>query len=200
MAKTEKNNITEEVIKELKAEIAEERSAQIEAAAKQAKKEAKREKADSQSEITQLQQQVTALETQVTQWKNDYLKVLAESENTKKRLRQDFEMHNKYRLQSFAADLLPAIDNLERAMANTEPTDPIYQGVKMIYDQLMQSFKDEGINEIPALGLPFDPQVHHAISQEKQADVESGQVIEVLQKGYKIKDRVLRASLVKISE
>lgn len=153
-----------------------------------------------QKEIDNLKARIKELEDELEAAKNDYLKAYADTENTKRRLRQDFEMHNKYRLQNFALDILPAIDNLERALANTSKDDPVYQGVQMIYNQLIESLKKEGVEEIKADGETFDPNFHHAISMESVEGVEAGKVVEVLQKGYKIKDRVLRATLVKVSE
>lgn len=192
-----KNNITDEVVLELQEEIKEKRA---EALRKEKEKSQKKSGKGFEAKLNKLEQENESLKAELDTLKNDYLKVLADSENTKKRLRLDFEMHNKYRLQSFASELLPALDNLERALANTPEDDPIYLGVKMIYDQIISSLKKEGVEEIPAEGVAFDPNVHHAIAVESKEGIASGEVIEVLQKGYKIKDRVLRATLVKVSE
>lgn len=192
-----KNNITDEVVLELQEEIKEKRA---EALRKEKEKSQKKSGKGFEAKLNKLEQENETLKAELDTLKNDYLKVLADSENTKKRLRLDFEMHNKYRLQSFASELLPALDNLERALANTPEDDPIYLGVKMIYDQIISSLKKEGVEEIPAEGVAFDPNVHHAIAVESKEGIASGEVIEVLQKGYKIKDRVLRATLVKVSE
>ena len=153
-----------------------------------------------ESIVNTLSQRILELEEELALAKNDYYKAYADAENTKKRLQQDYDMYNKYRLQSFALEILPAIDNLERALENTKKDSPVYKGVEMIYKQLIESLKKEGVEEIIALNSPFDPNVHHAIASEKAEGVTSGIVIEQLQKGYKIKDRVLRASLVKVSE
>lgn len=158
------------------------------------------DKLDLVSETEQLQNKINELEEELATAKNDYYKAYADAENTKKRLRQDFDMHNKYRLQSFASDILPAIDNLERALESTDKESPLYQGVEMIYRQLLEALRKEGVEEIKAVGEKFDPQVHDGIMTEAKEGVESGIVLEELQKGYKIKDRVLRATLVKVSE
>ena len=153
-----------------------------------------------ENEVCELSARITELEEELAIAKNDYYKAYADAENTKKRLRQDFDTHNKYRLQSFALEILPAIDNLERALENTDPESSVYKGVEMIYKQLMESLRKEGVEEIVALKQPFDPNIHHAVMTEVVEGVEPGIVIEELQKGYKIKDRILRASLVKVSE
>ena len=117
-----------------------------------------------------------------------------------KRLQNEFELSKKYRIQSFALDILPVIDNCERALAQPTTDEKYKKGVEMIYNQLIQALKKEGVEEIDCLNKPFDANYHQAIMMEKKEDVESGVVIEVLQKGYMLKDRILRAAMVKVSE
>lgn len=99
--------------------------------------------------------------------------------------------------------MLPVIDNLERALA-TNVEDPnlknYVKGFEMIYQQLIHILNNEGVKEIEAQDKPFDPNFHQALMQEAVEGVEPGMVVEVLQKGYMLKDRVLRATLVKVSE
>ena len=152
------------------------------------------------TEIELLNQEIEQLKSEVETLKNDYLKAYADTENTKKRLVRENDVSRKYRAQSFAFSILPVIDNLERAL-NTETTDEsLKEGVQMIYDQLMASLKDEGVVPIEALNQPFDPNVHSAMMTEVIEGVEPNIVVLELQKGYMIKDRILRASLVKVSE
>ena len=94
------------------------------------------------------------------------------------------------------------LDELERALQTQvqEADQGFYTGVKMTYDQLIVALKNEGVEEIDCLNKKFDPNLEQAIMQEKKEGVESGLVIEVLQKGYMLKDRVLRAAMVKVSE
>ena len=97
--------------------------------------------------------------------------------------------------------MLPVLDNLERAMdACEDKEDQFYKGVKMIYEQLINALKKEGVEEIDCLDKEFDPNFQQSIMVEKKEGVKPNTVIEVLQKGYMLKDRVLRASMVKISE
>jgi len=159
----------------------------------------KKEKSKKDKKTVELENRILELEEELGQAKNEYYKAYADTENTKKRLRLDFEMHNKYRLQSFANEILPALDNFERALDSMDQESSLYQGTQMIYNQLIDALKKEGVEEIEALNQVFDPNFHQSIMVEDVEGVESGIVIEVLQKGYKIKDRVLRASLVKIS-
>ncbi len=143
-----------------------------------------------------------ALKEEVEKLKNDYFKAYADAENIRKRQQRDFELSMKYRIQTFAQDILPAIDNLERALAQevTEETASYREGVEMIYDQVLAALKNEGVEPIEALGKEFDPNIHQALQTEEVEDEEKDIVIEEYQKGYMIKDRVLRASLVKVSQ
>lgn len=146
-------------------------------------------------------EEIEKLKKEIDQLKNDYTRVFADMDNLRKRLEAEAQTNKKYRIQSFALEMLPAIDNLERALASKEDKeDPFYKGVKMIYDQLLISLKNEGVSEIECLDKEFDPNFQQSIMVEKKEGVKPNTVIEVLQKGYMLKDRVLRAALVKISE
>lgn len=154
------------------------------------------------NEIEELKARISELEGETVKLKNEYLKAYADTENTRRRLQQDFDQSRKYRIQSFALDILPVLDNLERALA-IEPapeTESYRKGVEMIYQQLIHALTKEGVEEIEALGKPFDPNYHQALMMESVEGTEPGMVTEVLQKGYMLKDRILRAAMVKVSE
>ena len=146
--------------------------------------------------------EIEKLNKEIDKLKNDYARAYADTENLKKRLMAEAEQTRKYRIQSFAKEVLPVIDNLERALqSNVEEADEGFKkGIQMIYDQLINALKNEGVSEIDCLNKPFDPNLEQAIMQEKKEDVDSGIVIEVLQKGYLLKDRILRPAMVKVSE
>lgn len=166
------------------------------------KKEKKKKKKENK-EVDVLNEKITVLEEELGNTKNAYFKAYADTENLKKRLQNDADMLRKYRIQSFALDMLPAIDNLERALKVEVTSDEMktyVEGINMVYQQLMNSLKNEGVSVIEAEGTPFDPNIHQALMQEKVDGVDSGMVIEEIQKGYMLKDRVLRATLVKVSE
>ena len=157
---------------------------------------------EEKDEMTLLQEENEALKLEVEKLKNDYFKAYADAENTRKRLERDYQLSMKYRIQSFAEAILPAIDNLERALAQeiTAETKSYREGVEMIYDQVINALKDEGVTPIEALNEKFDPNIHQALHVEEQEGYDADIVIEEYQKGYMIKDRVLRASLVKVSQ
>ena len=147
-----------------------------------------------------LQERIDELEQELASAKNEYFKAYADADNMKKRLQQEADNTRKYRIQNFALEILPAMDALERALEQ-ETTDEAYRkGVEMIYQKLSYALKNEGVEEIDALDQPFDANFHHAIMQETVEGVEPNTVIEVLQKGYRLKDRILRAALVKVSD
>ncbi|MBF1114562.1 MAG: nucleotide exchange factor GrpE [Solobacterium sp.] len=151
-------------------------------------------------EVTTLQTKITELNEQVNILKNEYAKAYADTENTRKRLQADFDSRTKFMMKNFALELLPVLDSCERALAQATSDEAYRKGVEMIYGQLQNALSKEGITEIDALNKPFDGNWHQALMTEARENVEPGTVIEVLQKGYRIKDRLLRAAMVKVSE
>ena len=188
---------SEEVKEETAQEVVEETSSE-EKEEKKASKFLKKNK-----RIEELEAQVAKLQEELAASKNEYFKAYADAENLKKRLKNEADNVRKYRIQGFATEVLPVLDNLERALSS-KVEDPniknFVKGFEMIYQQLVHILENEGVKEIDALNKPFDPNYHQALMQEAKEGVESGIVLEVLQKGYMLKVRVLRASLVKVSE
>ena len=172
--------------------------------AKEAEKEDKKSaKFGKKKKIEELEEEIVKLKEEAAANKNAYFKAYADTENLKKRLQSESDNVRKYRIQSFAMEILPVLDNLERALdvkVDDQNVKNYAKGVEMIYQQLVHILNQEGVKEIEALDKPFDPNFHQALMQEAKDGVESGMVIEVLQKGYMLKDRVLRATLVKVSE
>lgn len=163
-----------------------------------------------EDEVSLLKKQIETLEAEkeelskkVDGLKNAYAKAYADTENMKKRLNNDFEMRNKYRAQDFAKEVLPVLDNCERALAieTTDSTDEKYRkAFEMVHKQLVKALEKEGVTEIDCLNKPFDPNYHQAMMSEHIDGVEANTVTAVLQKGYLLKDRLLRAAMVKVSE
>ncbi|MFI3284927.1 MAG: nucleotide exchange factor GrpE [Erysipelotrichaceae bacterium] len=153
-------------------------------------------------EALDLNAKIIELEAEIVKLKNEYAKAYADTENTRRRLQNEADMNKKYRIQTFAADILPAIDNLERALSSSTENDneSFRKGVEMIYNQIIYALSKEGVEAIDALDQPFDHNFHQALMTEVKEGVEPNMVIEVLQKGYKIKDRILRPAMVKVSE
>lgn len=151
----------------------------------------------------ELEEKIKKLEEDVNTWKTDYYKVFADMENLKRRLQNEHQNQLKFMLQSFIEELLPVLDNFERSLNVSDPSEEVksfLKGNQMIYNQLMDILKKNGVEVIEAQGKEFDPNVHQAVMMVQDENFESGVVVEELQKGYKLKDRVIRASLVKVNE
>lgn len=152
------------------------------------------------SEVDKLKEEVEKKQKELEAMTGEVLKARADADNFKKRLQRDHDLSQKYRIQTFALDVLPALDNLERAMAGDVKDEALLKGVEMIYNQLKTSLEVEGVKAIEALDQEFDPNIHQAISTQKVEGVKENIVIEEFQKGYMIKDRILRPSIVIVSE
>lgn len=154
------------------------------------------------NEMDSLRGQVAEAEKQ----RDDYLGLLkrtqADFENYQKRMQRDQQQERRFWHAGLALDLLPALDNLERATAaakQASETGPLVQGVALVQSQLMDILKRHGITRIEAQGRPFDPNLHQAVMQRASADVPPGTVLEVLAQGFQIHDRVLRPASVVVS-
>ena len=168
----------------------------------EAEKEAPQEEPEAEAEPDK-DAVIADLEGQVAKLKNAYAMAYADTENTRKRLTKEYENNMKYHIQSFALEILPVIDNCERALnVKAEDTnDENYRkAFEMVLKQLTSALKKEGVEEIEALDQEYDPNWMQAMMMETVEGVEPGRVTAVLQKGYKLKDRLLRAAMVKVSE
>ena len=142
---------------------------------------------------------------QVKQLENELLKSKAEFINYRKRLEEEHSKFLRYCNEGLIKELLPTLDNFERAinMDDTNLNDEVSKflsGFKMIYCNFVNVLKNSGVVEIDGNNKPFDANYHEAIMTEKQDGVESGMVIEVLQKGYILNGKVIRPAMVKVSE
>jgi molecular chaperone GrpE len=134
---------------------------------------------------------------------NKYLRLLADYDNFKRRVVKDRQDAEKFRSQSLLSDLLPVLDNFERALsveAKSDEAASLLKGLEMVRTTLLEAVKREGLEEIKAEGEPFDPHIHQAVMQEKDENAEPGTVLQELQKGYTLKGRVLRPAMVKVNE
>ncbi|MDF2963985.1 MAG: co-chaperone GrpE [Paenibacillus sp.] len=131
-----------------------------------------------------------------------FLRAQADFDNFRRRTRQEKEEFAKYASLKVIEQLLPVVDNLERALnAGREGKDyeALLKGVEMISRQLDQTLANEGLQAMEAVGQPFNPEFHQAIMQVESEQYEEGIVVEEIQKGYMLKDKVLRPAMVKVS-
>ncbi len=141
-----------------------------------------------------------------TQWEqereeliNQILRLKADFDNYKRRNQTQLESIRSLANESLISDLLPVVDNFERALQATKEDSPLVSGVKMIFDQLLSNLKKQGLEPIECLGQPFDPRVHEAVTMDGDSSanlIVSGE----LQKGYVYQGKVLRASMVEVAE
>ncbi|HJF30793.1 MAG TPA: nucleotide exchange factor GrpE [Sporosarcina psychrophila] len=146
---------------------------------------------------------VQELTEKLKEEENKRLRLLADYENYKRRASLDKEALQKYRAQSVVTNLIPVLDNFARALtveAKTEEAQTMMAGLDMIYRTFVQALEDEGLVEIKALDQEFDPNFHQAIMTGSDEDKPSGIVLEQMQAGYMLKDRVLRPAMVKVNE
>ena len=128
------------------------------------------------------------------------LRTAAEFDNYRKRMDRERRELAEYTGGEAIKDLLPIIDNLERALQAAAQDDPLRKGVELIHKQMLEILRRRGVTPIEALGADFDPNVHEAVTQEESAQHREGEVMEELQRGYKVGDRLLRPAMVKVAK
>ena len=152
-----------------------------------------------------LEARLEAAELKAKQNYDRLLRITAEFENYKKRMEREMNEFRKFANESLVKDILPTVDNLQRALethqGNQEKsTDGMREGVEMTLKGLLGSLEKHGVAPIEALEKPFDPNFHHAVMQEESDKYPENTVSQELQKGYMIRDRLLRPSMVVVSK
>ncbi|MBC2193753.1 nucleotide exchange factor GrpE [Listeria booriae] len=153
--------------------------------------------------LTEDEKRLLELEEKLEAAEDRYLRLQADFENVKKRNIAERTANQKYRSQSIAEALLPALDGFQKALdtqSDSEQMEALLTGMKMVYGQIMTALEAEGVEAIPALGEQFDPNFHQAVMQDDDSSKESNEITMELQKGYKLKDRVIRPSMVKVNQ
>lgn len=170
--------------------------------------EQSQEDADLQEEKEIKSQEIDALkklledkQKEIDVYKNRWLRAQADFENYKKRMQREIQEINLYAGELLVRDILPVIDNLERALDSVkDKNDAVYKGVQLIYQQLVDVLKKHEIREIEALGKPFDPNYHEAVMMVESEEFKPNTVAEVLLKGYMYHSKVIRPSMVKVAK
>ncbi|MCI8553510.1 MAG: nucleotide exchange factor GrpE [Clostridiales bacterium] len=169
-------------------------SAGEEPPAKARKKEGKA----SVAKIAALEQELEQLKKELAAGQDTYQRMLAEYANYKRRTEQEKEQVGLFTRADLLKQLLPTVDNLDRA-AEAPAGEEYKKGVDMTIRQFHEALATLGLEEIPADGQPFDPEIHHAVMREDADGVEPDTVTEVFQKGYRVSGRVLRPAMVKVA-
>lgn len=143
---------------------------------------------------------IAALEAELKEKSDRVLRLQADFENFRRRTAKEKEELAAVITQNMLSDLLPLLDNFERALA-VEQTDveAFQKGVEMIHTQLREVMQKHGLEAIEAEGQPFDPNFHQAVMRVEDADAEDGTITQVLQKGYQAKGRVIRPAMVQVA-
>ena len=131
--------------------------------------------------------------------KNRYLRTLADFDNLRKRTEREKTDFFRYATAAVLKDVLPVLDNFDRALEHSEEGDDFHKGVEMIYKQLQDVLYKHGLRAIDESGVHFDPNFHEAVVREEDPSVPSHTVTAILQKGYFLHDRLLRPALVKVA-
>lgn len=162
---------------------------------------------DPEAAIIALQEALEQKESELGALKDQALRALAEAENTRRRAERDVQESAKYATTSFARDLVSVLENLQRATSSISDTLKAEQpavanlatGVEMTLNELLGAFEKHGIKRIDPMGQKFDHNLHQAVAQIAAPDVEEGTVVQVLQAGYTIHDRLLRPAMVGVA-
>ena len=162
-----------------------------------------KEKPLQKSTKTELLIKLSEMEEKVNENYDLYLRANAELENVKKRNKKDKEDWIKYSNESLIKEILPVLDNLEMAIShsqNENSLDALREGVELTLKGMKDALKKSGLNELAAKGEQFDPCYHHAVSEQVSDEAAAGTILEELQKGYLLHDRLIRPSMVVISK
>lgn len=192
----------EQKLEEMQQEIDEAEAAQEDAAEgseEEALEEAASEAAAMQEEIEALKGQVEKLTGDLQEKKDRLLRLQADFDNFRRRSAKEREEISAVVTQNFCKDMLPLLDNFERAMAaETKDVEAFQKGVEMIFTQFQEVLKKNGLEQIEAVGQKFDPNFHQAVMRVEDPEKEDDTVAQELQKGYMVKGRVIRPSMVQV--
>ena len=165
--------------------------------------QAKTEAGETDARISRLEEELASLRQEKESLYNRMLRVQADFENFRRRSRQEFEQLCLYAGEELMKKILPVLDSMERAVACFDTagdnTRSWQEGVILILRQFQDILKADGLEEVPAINEPFNPELQEAVLQEESDAVQSPTVVEQMQKGYKYKGKLIRPALVKVA-
>ncbi|OOF21785.1 nucleotide exchange factor GrpE [Salinivibrio proteolyticus] len=154
--------------------------------------------------ITELEAALEASEAKVKEQQDSVLRARADVDNMRRRTEQEIDKARKFALEKFAGELLPVIDNMERAVEmadkENEAIKPMVEGVELTLKTMTDTVEKFGLNAIDPQGQPFNPELHQAMSIQESAEHEPNTVMMVMQKGYELNGRVVRPAMVMVSK
>ncbi|UXY12096.1 nucleotide exchange factor GrpE [Kosakonia sp. ML.JS2a] len=163
---------------------------------------------DSAEQVDPRDEKIANLETQLAEAQNRereaVLRIKAEMENLRRRTEQDVEKAHKFALEKFINELLPVVDSLDRALEvadkNNADMAPMVEGIELTLKSMLDVVKKFGVEVIADTNVPLDPNVHQAIAMVESDEVEAGKVLGVMQKGYTLNGRTIRAAMVTVAK
>ena len=158
---------------------------------------------ESDQGISKMQEELETARAENTAAADMMLRLAAEMDNYKKRVDKDRQSLIKFGCQGLVQELLPIMDNFQRAIQSADQSrdfDSFFEGVEMIFKQMYDALERKGIKSIDAVGETFDPNIHEAVMQVTSEEYPENTVVEELQKGYMLHDRVIRPSMVAVSK
>ena len=156
-----------------------------------------------ESEQDQLQNKLQAAQDELKVAQDQYLRTLADMDNLRKRTQREKEELGKFANENILRDILPVVDNLERALEHAEQahsSDGLLEGVQMTLTQFGQVLKKFGVEAVESVGQTFDPALHQAMGQMETVDFPANSVAQEMQKGYVLNERLLRPSMVMVAK
>lgn len=159
---------------------------------------------ESDQRIAELEKALAAAEAKVEEQKDSVLRARADMENARRRADTEVEKARKFALERFAGELLPVVDNLERAIgaadAENDVVKPLLEGVEMTHKSFLDTVQKFGLELVDPVGQPFNPELHQAMSMQESPDHAPNTVIAVMQKGYSLNGRLLRPAMVMVAK
>ncbi|MCJ8320413.1 MAG: nucleotide exchange factor GrpE [Colwellia sp.] len=157
-----------------------------------------------QEKINELELALVAAQSTVSDQKDSVIRAKAEVDNVRRRSAQDVEKARKFALEKFAAELLPVVDNLERAIANVDKEDEgqkgLAEGIELTLQSMMSALDKFGVKVVDPQDQPFNPELHQAMSMQEVEGVAPNTVLAVMQKGYELNGRLVRPAMVMVSK
>jgi molecular chaperone GrpE len=154
--------------------------------------------------IEELEQALSDAQATVEEQKDSVIRAAAEVDNIRRRAAQDVEKAHKFALEKFSNELLPVIDNMERALVGADKADevtkPLFEGVELTLKSFLSAVEKFGVKQIDPMGEAFNPDQHQAIGMQPSAEFPANTVMLVMQKGYQLNERLLRPAMVMVSK
>lgn len=156
------------------------------------------------TDIAALQSELDAMRDEMAQMKEHSLRALADAQNIKRRAEIDVDNARKYGAEKIITELLPVVDNLERALqaadAEIEGIKPVLEGVELTLKGFVEALSKSNVEVVDPHGEPFNPELHQAMTMIEQPEMEPNSVVAVMQKGYRLNGRLLRPAMVVVSK